>query len=206
MDERTPDLIERLRSGDQGSYAVLYQRYLHPLKAFIRAHAGPALLGVAEADDLAQSVQVEALRSIDRFEYQRELSFYFWLCGIARNLIRERYRRLRQRPPTIQLPLGPGASSSGDLLAAVAGSAASPLEQACLSENLHVLALALEGLDPRRKRAIVLSYFEGRKSEDAAALMAMKPGAFRVLLFRALEELRGAFGEDPPDAGGGSRP
>jgi len=52
-------------------------------------------------------------------------------------------------------------------------------------------------LHEKRRRAIVLRYVEGYESERAAALLDMTPGAFRVLLHRALSDLRAAFGEPP---------
>jgi RNA polymerase sigma factor (sigma-70 family) len=200
-DERTPDVLGRLQLGDVGAYRVLFERYEGPLTSFVRSHTDPAFRRAVPVEDLVQEVHLAALGSLGRFSYRRELSFYFWLCGIARKLIANRARALKRRPPAVRGPflIGRSGTTSTDLLAAAAGSGATPLDELCLRENLHLLALGLSVLPERRRQAIVLRYVEGHDSEGAAARMGTTPGAFRVLLARALLELRDAFGE-PPEA------
>src|SRR5258708_3487323 len=139
MDERTPDVLGRLRQGDPGSYKILFERYLGPLTSFLRSHTDAAFRRAVPIEDLLQDVHVEALRSIDRFTYRRDLSFYFWLCGIARKLIANRCRGMKRRPPAIPRPVGIGSSgsTSSDLLAILESPSRTPFEQLCLEENLH---------------------------------------------------------------------
>jgi RNA polymerase sigma factor (sigma-70 family) len=204
MDERTPDVLERIRQGDGAAYKVLFQRYREPLRSFLRAHTDPAFVRVMSLDDLVQEVHLAALRALGRFSYRRERSFYFWLCEIARRSIASHCRNLKRHPPALGRPLRLGSpdATSSDVLAAVGRQAPTPLDQVCLRENLHLLAIAMSHLHEKRRRAIVLRYVEGHESEHAAALMDTTPGAFRVLLHRALEDLRAAFGEAPEEGTG----
>jgi RNA polymerase sigma factor (sigma-70 family) len=199
MDERTPDVLERIRQGEGDAYRILFERYREPLRGFLRAHTDPAFLRVLSLDDLVQEVHLVALRSVDRFAYRRERSFYFWLCEIARRSIASHCRNLKRHPPAVPHPvqLGGRDATTSDVLAAVARQAPTQLDQICLRENLHLLATAMSHLHEKRRRAIVLRYVEGYESERAAALMETTPGAFRVLLHRALSDLRAAFGESP---------
>src|SRR3989442_15381827 len=122
MDEPTVDLLDRFRAGDRAAYDVLWKRYRQPLLRFIRHHGDAAFFEQVGADDLLQETHLEALRGLDRFEYRRELAFFFWLCGIARILIANHCRRLQRRPALVRRiaggprGAGPGSASSSDLL------------------------------------------------------------------------------------------
>jgi RNA polymerase sigma factor (sigma-70 family) len=200
-EERTPDVLARMRAGDRAAYKVLFDRYLGPLTGFLRSQTDAAFRSVVPIEDLAQDVHVEALKSFESFVYQRELSFYFWLCGIARNLVKSHCRRMKRQAPVLRRPIVLDGTTSSDLLAVLADRSRG-LEQVAREENLHLLASALELLPERRRQAILLRYIEGHDSEGAAAILKTTPGSFRVLLSRALVELRDAFGEPitPPSA------
>jgi RNA polymerase sigma factor (sigma-70 family) len=195
--ERTPDVLARFRDGDHEAYRALFDRYLEPLTRFLRSHTDPAFRSAVPIEDLVQEIHLAALRAVDRFTYRRELSFYFWLCGIGRKLIANRCRALKRAPPAVHGPLlgGESGTTSADLLAVASSRERSVLDEICLKENLHLLALGLCRLPPRRREAIVLRYVDGHDNDHAAAILGMSVGAFRVLLSRALVELRDAFGE-----------
>ena len=192
--EPTPHLLERFRGGDVAAYETLFQRYRTPLERFLQHKT----LG-AEApllDDLVQETHAAALSRLRDFEYRRELSFFFWLCSIGRNLVVDHHRRrgVEAGAGVVQILLS-ARTSSEELWARVADSGQSPLDQVTLAQHLHVLGLALDALPDRRRDAVMLRYFDGLDSEAAAAALGTSPGAFRVLLSRALSDLKRALGE-----------
>lgn len=200
VDERTDVLIERFRGGDGRAYEALFRRYHGPLLRFIRLHADPALRSRVPADDLAQEVHAAALRGLDGFTYTRESSFFFWLCGIARNQIRMAYRTRARRPPAARAE--PCGLSSLDLMARVRDRGPSPLDRVAADEGLHLLASALLTLSARQQEAIVLRFFEQASGAESAARMGLTPGSFRVTLSRALVALRAALAELLGESGG----
>ena len=189
----TPALLERFQEGDQTGYEVLFQRYQGALQRFVTRRTDPAFLRVVTADDLLQEAHLQAIRGLSegRFTYRRELSFFFWLCGILKNLIAQHCRRLCREPPRVSArKRSPGTPSSQDILTSIKSPIRSPDDLASLRESLELLALAFSQLPDRRRTAVILRYFEGHGSTAAAAIMETTPGAFRVLLTRALLQLR----------------
>lgn len=193
-DQATPELLRRFRAGDQAGYAALFARYQGPLRRFVEARTDAGLRRAVSADDLLQEVHLEAIRGLEAgaFTWRGELSFFFWLCGIARNRVAHHCRRLRREPPLVR-PAGRRDTTSRDLLGALRGTGRSPAEAVSLREHLDLLALALDSLPDRRRRAVILRYFEGLDGREAAAALDTTPGAFRVLLSRALGQLREAL-------------
>src|SRR5688572_15146742 len=190
MNEATDELLERFRQGDRSAYETLCARYEPSLRCFLRQHASAGLISAHPEDDLLHEVHLEALGSLGRFKYRRRLSFYFWLCGIARNLLARHYRRLGQAPPVWRPPSKDTGASSAELLTSIAASDPSPLETLARQEELAALAAALETLPARRREALILRYVEGHDVETASRLSGSTPGAFRVLVSRALVDLR----------------
>jgi RNA polymerase sigma factor (sigma-70 family) len=198
MDGRTDDLLDRFRAGDAAAYEVLWRRYHRPLRDFLRHHVFPGGGFDVTVDDLLQDTHLEALRGLSSFVYRRELAFFFWLCGIARRLLAGRLRRQGRRARLLPSARFAGAPSSVELLGRVrqaSAAGADPHAALRLREHLDLLALGLDQLAGRRREAILLRYIEELGAEEAAARMGMTPGAFRVLLARALAELRRGVAE-----------
>jgi RNA polymerase sigma-70 factor, ECF subfamily len=193
----TVELLERFRAGDETAYGKLFTRYRPELSQFIRGHMDAGLRRTVSDEDVLQETHLEALRSLDRFTYRRELSFFFWLCGIARNRIHHHCRRLGRRPPALSLSQRPGgaSTSSQDLLKTLRSGLPDPGEQAELREHLDLLAAALESLTPTQREAVLLRTVEGHDNAEAAALAGVEPGAFRVRLARGLLRLREGLAE-----------
>jgi RNA polymerase sigma-70 factor, ECF subfamily len=189
--ERTPDILARLHHGDQAAYEVLFRRYRVPLEKFLRSHTDPGLRRHLPLEDLAQETHVEALRSIASFTYQRELSFYFWLCGIARNLIAAHCRQLHRRLPMISLD--EASPSSIDVLMAARARQPTPYDKTALREQIHVLAACLAQLPDIHREALLLGYIEDLDGRTAAERLGVSPGTFRTRVSRALLELHGVM-------------
>lgn len=192
MAEPTVQLLQRFRAGDEGACAELFERYRPELAQFIRGHMDAGLRRLVSDEDVLQETHLEALRSLESFTYRRELSFYFWLCGIARHRIHHHCRRLGRQPPPLSLSqrAGRATASSEDLLGSLQSASPGPVEQAELRENLDLLAVALESLPATQREAVLLRYVEGHDNAEASALAGIAPGAFRVRLTRGLLRLR----------------
>lgn len=208
MDSRTPDLLERFLQGDATAYETLVGRYDGPLRRFVQAHLSASLANLVGVDDVLQEVHLQALRDVAGFEYRRELSFFFWLCAIARNRIRAHGRRVGRRPPLVSLHAGsPEATgSSAHLLACLQGASRSPSQVLAHQQETEVLALALAELPERRRTALLLRHVEGLDGPECARRMGMSHGAFRVLASRALAELRRVLDRTIGAGGEGSGP
>ncbi len=197
MDRRTPSLVKNFLAGDAASYEVLFRRYHESLRRYLMNRSDAALRREVSVAELIQETHAEALGSLHRFQYRQELAFFYWLCAIARHCIARHCRRLRRAPPVVLGTTGEDKAHlpSGELVAALADSKPTALDELVKKEALHVLAVGLDKLHHRRRKAIVLTSFEGLSGEEAAASMGIAPGAFRVLRARALAELAAGFVE-----------
>ena len=200
----TPDLLARFAAGDTAAYETLFERYRQPLLRFIRSHSDAGLRRQVSDEDLLQETHLAALKGIATFTYRRQLSFFFWLCRIARNRIYYHSERLARRPPVLQPRRPSRPTTSQDLLAAVADGGASPERQLLLREHLDLLAAALEALPDRYREAVILRRLEGHDNRTAASRLGISPNAMSVRLSRGLRLLAGQLatllGEAPVSA------
>ena len=81
-------LLEAVRQGDPCSISEFYDRHLNRVYNFIYHRVGRC---VEDAEDVTQETFIAALRSLGRF--RGECSVYTWLCGIAKNKVRDFIRR-----------------------------------------------------------------------------------------------------------------
>ena len=91
------NLVDRCLSGEQAAILALVDRYQRPVFGvcfrMLRHHQ--------DAEDMAQETFVRALKSLARWDRQRE--FLPWLLAIAGNRCRTLLARRSRRPPTIGL-------------------------------------------------------------------------------------------------------
>ena len=139
------------------------------------------------ADDLVQQTCCEAARCTRPPANHDECEA--WLRGIARNLIRRRWRRLRRRPGLIPLED-----------AALAGRLADDLESQPLppdaliqKESIDQLLLAVTSLSAAEQSLIFAYYFDGRRQADIARELGVTEKSIESRLFRVRGRLRTAL-------------
>ena len=112
---------------DAPPLAELLARHRGQLVRFLSREAG-GLMRFEDAEDLAQGVQMHALRVEDRFTYQGEPQFIGWIHAVARRYIADRnaYWKALKRNAGTMLRLTFGASSQPGGANAFARARASP--------------------------------------------------------------------------------
>lgn len=134
-----------------------------------------------QANEVLQETTVQALQSAERFEAGR--SVLPWLMGIAVNVIRNRFRRLRRDARVRPVSVLTDAETDGML------EPAAP-EPAFEAEDRAALQAALSRLSPQAREAIEQRYFKGLDGEDLARALGTNRVAARVRVCRALRDLR----------------
>lgn len=167
------DLVQRAQRGDRQALDALFQREWQPVYAMIYH----AVRDPTEAQDLTQEVFLRALRTLGRYE-DRGTPFRAFLATVARNLVRDRWRR---RAPTV-VPI----DHATDLPAAGDG----PEQQVVSAISTARLREHLAALPHDYELVLRLRLIEDRTVAEVAALMGRSPGAVRVLQHRALATLR----------------
>ncbi len=170
------DLVRRAQMGDVAALEQLCSREWRPIYAIVYASTRNA----HDAEDLTQEVFLRALGAFDRYE-QRGVPFRAYLATVARNLVKNRWRR--------KVPVQVGLEDAPQLTADEAG----PEETAMLGLDLGRLADAFSTLPDDYQHVLQLRVLEGRSSAEVAQRMDRSPAAVRVLQHRALIALRSAF-------------
>jgi RNA polymerase sigma-70 factor (ECF subfamily) len=131
----------------------------------------------ATVEEIVQEVAVSAFRS--RENWAEGTNFTAWCIGIARNLLRMRWRTLARDRHVLGDP---------DLMERLAVAHAE-IEDAWAEER-PALAACLRTMTGRSRELVVWHYYEGRSVDDIAALARLAPSHIRVLLHRIRAALR----------------
>ena len=155
--------------------------------------------GVAQQDlsDVVQDVFAAVARSVARFrKEQPQDSFRGWLATIARNKVRDYFRRRGGQPSAA------GGTEAWQRISQVCD----PLEDESVSENAvedvafgDLLRRALDSIrgefQERTWQAFWRTAVDGRAATDVAAELGMSGGAVRVAKSRVLRRLREELGD-----------
>jgi RNA polymerase sigma-70 factor (ECF subfamily) len=148
--------------------------------AWVQSLAASLASDPSEADDLVQETWLAALRSPPR----KEGAHRSWLRRVVGNFTRLGFRNRARRLERERLAASPEAVAGPE----------EAIERAELTRRLVEKVLELE--EPGRT-VVLLRYFEGLTGPEIAARLGIRPGAVRMRLKRALDQLRRKLGDDP---------
>jgi RNA polymerase sigma-70 factor (ECF subfamily) len=190
-------LLAAAREDDPAAWSRLVTLYT-PLVA-----AWCSRWGVARQDvmDVVQEVFTAVARNIERFrKEQPEDTFRGWLATIARNKVRDYFRRHCDEPAAT------GGTQALLRISQVCDGTQLPVESDNAEADIfsEVLQRALESIrgdfHEQTWQAFWRTVVEGKSAADVAAELAMQPGAVRVSKSRVLCRLRRELGDEPPPA------
>lgn len=130
----------------------------------------------ASADDLSQETYLRAIKSLPRFSGRSTAKT--WLLSIARRVVVDqiRYNSSRPRPAYVM-----------DLDDVLSGGRI---------ENMVEIRILLDGLEPERREALVLTQVLGMSYAEAAEVAGCPIGTIRSRVARARDDLARATAED----------
>ncbi len=179
------ELIDRTISGDHSSFAELIRRYQDRLYRSMLHEVGCSHI----AEDIVQEAFVNAYRRLDTFAHQSQ--FYSWLYRIALNL-RHTYHRKNAR-----LSLLNDCNFRSDLQEDKGDSPSKSMQR---QENRNAVRNALEKIEERHRRILILREFEEFDYNTIAKILGIELGTVRSRLHRARtrlrEELKSQYGDD----------
>ena len=172
--------LARVAGGDDAALQHLFDKWKLPLLRFFYR----ALGSHADAEDLTLEVLVRLHRAAA--DYRPTAKFSTYVFHIARNLIRNEYRR-RHRKPAQTVP--PELFDTMDV----------PTEESAqrVRELEEVLQRALERLPEKQRTALLLVQQQQMDYPTAAATLHMTENAFRVLVHRARQLLKSEMEAQP---------
>jgi RNA polymerase sigma-70 factor (ECF subfamily) len=175
-------LARRTAAGDEPAFTTLFRRYKGPVYRFVRQ------MGAApdEADDVTQDVFVTFMETAARFDPALG-SLRVYLYGIARNLLRRRFRR-RLAHPEVELDDAAGPPNPSY---ATASRTRDPLAEVERLDSLRRLRRAIAELPAHYREVIVLCDLHELRYEEAALVVHCPVGTIRSRLSRARRVLAG---------------
>lgn len=174
-------LVAATAAGDRDALAGLYDRHHGVVWRFIARSLGP---NGPDADDLVQTVFLEAWRSAPRFAGRSTVRT--WLLGIAHNLLRRHFRDSSRRRAALTVLANQPSPA--------------PVSESGVHHRLMVKEVqdALQDLSPELRTAFVLCDMEQVRAIDAARILGVRPGTMWRRVHDARKRLRRVLqGETP---------
>lgn len=152
-------------------FDALYQAHAQTVARWAARLGGPGV----DVEDITQEVFLVVDRRLREFRHESRVST--WLFSITAKIVANDRRRRRLRRWWIRL-----MPNAGDDTVATTDT---PLAQLEKRERRRQFYEALDGLNERQRRVLVLFELEGSSIAEIAELTGMRPGNVRVLLHRA---------------------
>lgn len=171
------ELRDTILAGDRAAAEGFFRRQLEPLYEFVHYRVGRER---ALAEDVVQDTFVTAFERLAGFDARSSL--HTWLCGIARNKIREHRRKLR--PKRIEDVL---RDSDADIDSILSGIEREPLPEWVLEreETAELVGATLSSLPPDYREALVSKYVDGLSVAQIGARAGKSEKAAESVLHRA---------------------
>lgn len=183
--ELDPDaaLMLRVKQGDAAAFTQLVEKYKQPIMNLVWR----TVRDETEAEDITQSVFVQAWKSAPR--YQATAKFSTWLYTIARNLCLNEFRR-RSRHPTESLDQTREDSEDQPLFQVEDKRIRGAQDEMLQGELEHKVDAAIGALPENQRIALALCRQEELSYEEIAEVLGCSLSATKSLIHRARETLK----------------
>jgi RNA polymerase sigma-70 factor (ECF subfamily) len=165
-------LIQSAQQGDRAAFEAIIKRHQGAVYGYLRSR----LLEPADAEDLCQEVFLRCYSAQARFDSPAMVRP--WLIGIARNLLRERARRMKRRREVAWTEL----CLELELLI--------PPDDNQHDSAVRHLPECLDSLGPTAREALDLHYRSCLRLAVIGDKLHRTEGAVKLLMFRARQALR----------------
>ncbi len=168
-------LLAGMAQGDEKAGLTFFRRYQGRVFGLALSMLGdPAL-----AEDVAQEALVRAWRHAPVYDARRG-AVSTWVLTIGRNLSIDALRMRRAVPTDPDDLIGLGLVSNER----------SPADAAVSSDSAATLRVALAGLRPEQRRALVLAYFYGMTAAEIGEAEHIPLGTAKTRIRAGLQRLR----------------
>lgn len=184
LDERSVQLVARVRDGDQAAATEIFERYFLRLVRLVQTRLSPKLAQRVEADDVAQSVfRIFFMSNADeRFVLERSGDLWRLLVGIAIKKIHHEVNRNSAQKRDFQRDQSLHFDDGVDLPIGVVVRDPTPDEAAAVAEQLELVFDRLS----ETEREVFLLRLEGLSDLEIAGKISRSQRTVR----RAVEKSR----------------
>lgn len=184
VEQETIELVARIQDGDPAAWEDLYRRYHDQLLLTVRFRLGRRLRGHLQSEDVFQSVALEALTALRRFEYRGPGSLNRFLQRLVVNKIRDRADTFSAQKRSGGVRLTDAA------LASLPDPASADGELGYLdAERYERLERCLLNLPDDLREVVILRKIDGLSSREVAEQLGRSDEAVRKSYSRGLARL-----------------
>lgn len=176
------ELIRAIQEGDSTSLTTLYQRHVGGVWRYVHAQLVWDRDGT---EDVVSETFLAAIRNVAAFDDQRGTAIG-WLLGIARNKLRDHWRRAGR---TVHC-------DSSQAMAAADVDTSGPSHNMILAETRDAVVRILDGLEDEQRFVLECKYVESLSVREIAARVGRTEKAVEGILYRARESFRKTFAQE----------
>jgi RNA polymerase sigma-70 factor (ECF subfamily) len=198
--DKTPsdptDPIGRLRGGDRGALAELFDKHRDRLRRMVELRIDARVRGRLDPSDVLQEAFLDVARDLESYLADPKLPPLLWLrLHVGRRLttLHRKHLGARMRDAGLEISLYQGAlpeASSAALASMLLGRHTSPTQAAQRAERLLRVQEALNSLDPIDREVLALRHFEQLGRSETAQVLGITQEAGAKRYFRALKRLK----------------
>lgn len=192
--ERTAELLDRLRLGDDHAVGELFDLYRERLWRMLYVRLDRRLARRVDPDDVLQEAFLDVARRIGEYLADPTTPFYVWLRFLTvqrMHMVQRVHLGAQMRNVTQEVPLmSEGATASSESMAGQFVSHMTSPSQAAIRRELQMqLRAALEDMDPIDREVLALRHFEELSNGEVAQVLGIGKDAASKRHVRALKRL-----------------
>jgi len=161
--------IEKALRGDREAFGDIYDWYVRPLFKYVLVRVGHREI----AEDITEEIFIKAFQHITSYKQRKNVPFSAWLYRIAKNTVIDWYKTHKT---TVELPEIVDTHSF--------------IDQLDLKKTYDEILKRLYRLTNEHREVLLLRFIDERSIDEISEILNIKPGTVRVMIFRALQELR----------------
>jgi RNA polymerase sigma-70 factor, ECF subfamily len=173
------DLIRAVQAGDRAAMAILYERYVNGVWRYVHSQLSRDR---EAAEDLVSETFLAAIRTVGTFDPVRG-TVYGWLLGIARNKLRDHWRRAER--------VAAGQAIKAIQLAHLDSIGAD--QGAIAAETRDSAIRTLDAMDDEERLALEWKYVESLSVREIAERLGRTEKAVEAILYRARLSFRTTY-------------
>lgn len=197
--EKTHELLDLVRDGDDGATNRLLERHREALRRMADMRLDPKIRQRIDASDIIQDVMIEANRRLQTFLENPVMPFHLWLRQITTDRIIDAHRRHRvSKKRSVDLEQAPVVASNLDHSTIQFGpqitdGELTPAAAAIRNEMQRKFEEAVDEMDDIDKEIIVMRHFEKLTNQEVAQVLELSEPAASMRYLRAMRRLREKF-------------
>ncbi|MEO0479542.1 MAG: sigma-70 family RNA polymerase sigma factor [Planctomycetota bacterium] len=196
-EHESPELLERLRNGDESALSELFDLHRARMRRIVQFRMHPRVLQRVDPDDVLQEVWLDAQKRIGSYATQEDPSGFLWLRLVLGQTMIDLHRRhvgaqRRSAKQEVSLHHGAGPAAQSDAMSIhLSGSFTSPSGAVQRDEMVVLLRESLDEMEEMDREVLMLRHLEELSNTEAAAVLGIQASAASNRYVRALARLKG---------------